>query len=383
MHRHDAAADQHGRHEQRDANDRHFAGVPAHRDQRLPSNQQPTNNAICSAKTRAGRRELINSTSGGTVPAASNAMMIQGSLQLNVASRIPSEMSVEENEKRRTFVPNVASTVSKYNRATSGNSGALSPSIVSTRPPAAQTSRARLRRLPARQVGPCASAQTSVKPHATRLSRRAELRVAVPADPGGPDKRQQQGQLDPGKSKLVTAAPRWALVPANAVPTSASDVPQAAFGPFPFGRIAPLEQEYEGANKVLVDQGIQESALEREPVQPHPHPIGHPPVRKFPGPRADAFRWRFPASGSRAAASGAHQLQRAQASVADDVHQGHVAQSQADLGGDDAHLRQRGERQRTFHVASARGRPWPRGWPRPAPASPRPRTARSTDPAAG
>ena len=57
--------------------------------------------------------ETAVEVTGGKVPAALNHTRIHGSRQANVASRIDSRTSTEENENRRTFVRSVASAVSK------------------------------------------------------------------------------------------------------------------------------------------------------------------------------------------------------------------------------------------------------------------------------
>ena len=68
---------------------------------------------------------MTSSTYGGTVETASRPISTQGSLQLNVARRIASAASDQENENRRMCVRAVARAVRKCSSATVGTSGAL------------------------------------------------------------------------------------------------------------------------------------------------------------------------------------------------------------------------------------------------------------------
>ena len=63
---------------------------------------------------------------GGTVPAASRAMIPQGSWQLNVASTINSDSSAQPNENRAPWLGSVAHVASRNNKASNGSSGASS-----------------------------------------------------------------------------------------------------------------------------------------------------------------------------------------------------------------------------------------------------------------
>ncbi len=74
---------------------------------------------------RVGLPLARSSRKGGTVPAASRPIRIQGSLQLKMDKAIPSDSSFQENEKRRTLACSVPTAVRKNSSDSQGSIGAL------------------------------------------------------------------------------------------------------------------------------------------------------------------------------------------------------------------------------------------------------------------
>ncbi len=113
-------------------------------------------------------------------------------------------------------------------------------------------------------------------------------------------------------------------------------------------------------HQVIAQPGVEIASLQRQPIKPTPHrSLGsarsHEPVS-----RGRLRRSRFPTGDNRAAASERGRIAASAATMPDDMHQGQIAKPQADFGHDDAHLRQRGERQGAFdvglHPAGERGK---------------------------
>ena len=112
---------------------------PAGRDARPAQHQQPDEQQPCAGRTpaSAGRGSAARSRAARCRPPAGRPSSHEA-LQLNIARRIASEASDQENENRRILVRAVASAVRKCSSATAGTSGALSSSRTRTSRPKRQ-----------------------------------------------------------------------------------------------------------------------------------------------------------------------------------------------------------------------------------------------------
>ena len=228
-----AAADEDGQQEQ---GRRPGADAAASRPHRQPSHEQDDEQRHVQDVHPVGRPRWSSSTYGGTVLTREQADEHPGSLQLNVARRMASAASDQENENRRIFVRAVASAVRKWSRATSGTSRALSSSR-------------------AKNVRPNSAPKLTAVPGAAARVTRTRRSQARDAETRRSGERQAQRE-----ARVLVAQPADARRPIRAIAIASSSQ----------GSRSEVHESCSNLSEVAVGPGVPSVAIRRDGWPPDP-----------------------------------------------------------------------------------------------------------------